>query len=344
MSENPLQPNASSNREEPPAEIHVNEYGATKDPAVVVEEGNRTVLLTNDETIVFEKHPQIEIVPANRPRKVYGGMWGKAELVAVGIASVAVLAVLLLYLFAVIPSNREVKKNRTESDRLQDELTSAQKKYGNITNTETQVAKLLTSVNDFELNNLPVAAVGKNGLYQKINGLIAGYGLVNTTGPDYVPLDTLDQNSGQQTDEERGRAKFRSLFPGVYVTMTLEGSYQNLRRFLNDIERGNEFIVISSIELEPSDSESQKSNATAQNQPAAATQPMPPNSPGFNGMPNPTLGRPVIQPQPQPQGPRGKTHGETVSLRLELAAYFRRPNFVPTETAPASSTANGGVQ
>jgi hypothetical protein len=25
----------------------------------------------------------------------------------------------------------------------------------------------------------------------------------------------------------------------------------------------------------------------------------------------------------------GKTHGETVSLRLEMAAYFRRPNFVP---------------
>jgi hypothetical protein len=38
-----------------------------------------------------------------------------------------------------------------------------------------------------------------------------------------------------------------------------------------------------------------------------------------------------VQPvqQPQVEGPKGKTHGETVSLRLEMAAYFRRPNFVP---------------
>jgi len=56
--------------------------------------------------------------------------------------------------------------------------------------------------------------------------LIRGYGLVNTSGPDYAPLEIVDQNATQETDEERGRAKFRSLFPGVYVTVTLEGSYK----------------------------------------------------------------------------------------------------------------------
>lgn len=349
MSDKPGIVSGSEEREPEQSSIHVNEYGSTKDPAVVVEEADRTVLLTNEETVVFEKQPQLDLVPANRPRKVYGGMWGKAEIGAVAGASLVVVGAILLYLFAVVPSNHEVEKNRQESDRLQTDLTSAQSKYGNITTTESQVSKLLTSVNDFELNNLPVAAVGKNALYQKINSLISGYGLVNTTGPDYVPLDSVDLNGGVQSEEERGKAKFRSLFPGVYVTMTLDGPYQNLRRFINDVERGNEFIVISSIELEPADSESHQTTASAQDQ--TINHQMSPNlAPGFGGSANSMTGRALGQPMPgmpqqqQPLTARGKTKGETVSLRLELAAYFRRPGFQPMEALPAASVSKGGSQ
>jgi hypothetical protein len=292
-------------------------------------------------------------------------MWGKAEIGAAGVSSMALLATILLYLFAVVPSNREVEHNRVESDRLQEELSSANIKYGDFTNAETQAVKLINSVNDFQ-TYLPLAAVGKNTLYQRINGLIGSYGLINTTGPDYTYLDAADQSSGKQTDEERGRSKFRSLFPGVYVTMTLEGSYQNLRRFVNDVERGdNDFVIISSIELEPSDSQAHPQTTDGQSTSPNAARPtlngqvyggvinpgsgklMTPNSPNY-GMVNPTTGRPMNQAQfpgmqtnptqqplsqQQPVGPHGKAHGETVSLRIELAAYFRRPDFNPTVTA-----------
>jgi hypothetical protein len=36
--------------------------------------------------------------------------------------------------------------------------------------------------------------------------------------------------------------------------------------------------------------------------------------------------------QNQQQGrprPKGRVHGETVSLHIEMAAYFRRPSFTP---------------
>jgi len=77
------------------SEIVSNDYGATKDSAVVVEEANRTVLLTDNETIVIEKEPQISIVPKNRPRKVYAGMWGTPEIATVGLGLLAVLAAIL---------------------------------------------------------------------------------------------------------------------------------------------------------------------------------------------------------------------------------------------------------
>ena len=319
MNEKDLEQNIPSNHPESvESEILVNDYGSTRDPAVVVDEMNRTILLTENETIVIEKEPLIDIVPKNRPRKVYGGMWGQAEIVTAGLALLAVLTVILLYIFLVVPSNRELEKNRTERDRLERELVSARAKYGDITSTETQVAKLISSVDDFESRYLPPASTGRTALYQRMNGLIAGYGLINTSGPDFAPLEIADRDQQNQSDEERGRARFRSLFPGVYVTTTVEGSYQNLRRFIREIETGNEFVVISAVELEPSDSEQEREQGTS---PVWMSNTPPANS-TFN---DPEVMQPLTR-NPQPPRARGKTHGEIVRLRLEMAAYFRRPN------------------
>ncbi|MBK8305054.1 MAG: hypothetical protein IPK98_17320 [Chloracidobacterium sp.] len=242
-------------------------------------------------------------------------MWGPLEIAAVAIGFMTLIGVGFLYFVLVLPSNQELAKNKSEADRLEAELVSARSKYGQITTTEAQVAKLLTSVDDFQTRFLPATTNGQTALYQRLNGLIRGYGLVNTSGPDYAPLEIVDQNTTQETEEERGRAKFRSLFPGVYVTVTLEGSYQNLRRFIREIESGREFIVVSSVELAPSDSDGQKQQNT-QTAPAIAG-----GLPGFN--------QPVVQPATQVQRPKGKMHGEVVSLQIEMAAYFRRPDFAP---------------
>ncbi|MFM9905821.1 MAG: hypothetical protein ACKVQJ_14755 [Pyrinomonadaceae bacterium] len=255
----------------------------------------------------------------NRPRKVYAGMWGPLEVAAVSIGALSIIAASLIYFFLVLPSDGALAKNKSEASRLEAELISAKSKYGEITSTETQVVKLLGSVDDFQTRFLPVLATGQSALYQRLNGLIGAYGLVNTTGPDYAPLEANISSTGQQTDEERGRAKFRSLFPGVYVTVTVEGPYQNLRRFIRDIETGREFIVISSVELAPSDSEKQRDRPNPSANPASLN-PVPGGPVGFN---QPAVQNPAVQRQ------RGKTHGEVVSLHIEMAAYFRRPDFAP---------------
>lgn len=294
---------------------------------IVVPEGS--------EPVVIDEYVAVTI-PPNRPRKVYAGMWGPVEISAVAVSTLAILAALVAYIFFVIPSNRELTKNKSEADRLDAEMISAKSKYGEITSTETQVAKLLASVDDFQTRFLPVSQNGQAALYQRLNGLMGAYGLVNTSGPDYAPLETADLNPGQQTDEERGRSKFRSLFPGVYVTVTLEGSYQNLRRFIREIETGREFVVVSAVELAPSDTEKQKDQTSPGGNPNSLV-------PGGPAVINPTTGLPMTKGNPaglnQPNiqssslatqnKQRGKMHGETVSLHLEMAAYFRRPGFVP---------------
>lgn len=265
-------------------------------------------------------------MPPNRPRKVYGGMWGKLEIAAVAAGALVMLAAMMAYFFFVIPSSRELAINKSKAGSLDAELASARTKYGEITSTETQVAKVLSSVDDFETRFLPAVSNGQNALYQRLNGLILSYGLVNTTGPDYTPLEMISQTSGQQSDEEKGRERFRSLYPGVYVTTTLEGSYQNLRRFIREIETGNDFVIVSAIELAPSENEGSRGQREDQ---LATTRPASPATMQPGGFPPGMNPGTAQQTQNKPTRQRGKMHGETVALHIEMAAYFRRPNFAP---------------
>jgi hypothetical protein len=328
------------NKEENGAEttptIHVNEYGATKDSTVVIEEADRTVMLTEDETIIIPKETMIDIPPKNRERKVYAGMWGTTELVTVGVSMLAILTTILVFVFLVLPAQRELNNNRVRRDELDKELTTAKSRYGNITSTQDQVNKILTSVTDFEAYNLAPETTGKAALAQQINGLINAYGLTNTAGPDYATLEISDgSRNNQQSDADRGRSKFISIYPGQYITMTLDGSYQNLRRFIREIETNrSQFVIISAIELEPSENKEEPNDITKPQQASINNQqPGMNQSSQFQNVPSYTQPQQFPPQQPQQQTAtkidRGKTRGETVTLRIELAAYYRRPNMQP---------------
>lgn len=254
-----------------------------------------------------------------RPRKVYTGMWGIPEIAVFGVAVLAVLLTAILYLLLVFPAQRDLERNRASRNELEKQIFTARNRYGSITSTKERVSEIIRSAEDFETRFLRPENESKVALYQRINTLMSGYGLVNTSGPDYVPLEITDANRTQTAEENTGRSKFISIFPGVYVTMTVDGSYQNLRRFIRDIENGSEFVVVSAVELEPSENQERQPSGEASPTTAGANVEAVP--PGF----------PSSVPQPAPvRTDRGKTRGETVTLRLELAAYYRRANFSPT--------------
>ena len=347
MSENFEQQKDSQQQQQP--EIIRNDVTA-KDSTVVVDEPGRTVVLTDDETIVIEKEQRIPIAPRNRPRKVNLGMFGRTEYLVVALGLLSVAATVLFYVFVVMPARAQLASRKADRDRVEKELTSMRDKFDGFTTTKDQVARLVSSAEDFENRNLYVGGSGHSALYQRLNTLISGYGLVNTAGPDYAPLE-INQRQEGQTESDRGRAKYQSLFPGVYVTMTLEGPYQNLRRFLRDIETSQQFMTIAAVSLEPSETQQQSADGanvqpqqsqqqqmmsnqpvvTSPNQPYARPNMPGPTMPNAQGFGNPAGQMPNMGQQPQPQqqqsrtaAPRGRTIGEVVSLRVEIAAYFKR--------------------
>jgi hypothetical protein len=321
--------------------------------------------------------PEEKKIPSRPPvrrsfRSVRSGMFGTSEIVVLALSGLFLLSSLLFYAFWVIPAQSDLKTKQTKRDELEAKLVKARAGIDSSLTTEQNVAAIVSSIDNFEVNALEPMPTGQARLYQTLNQLIRGYGLRNTNGPDYAPLETLDLVKFAANQEKTGRSRFQSLYPGVYVTMTLEGPYANLRRFIRDVENSRQFIVISTIELETSDNAERQDSTTTTvvRQPRPNTtnpnQPINPNANTStinvypNGV-NPTVNNPTIknpnypqgtigtmpdpystQNQPQTQGGtrtvvvnKGKTKGEVVSLRLEMAAYFRRdlgntPQILPT--------------
>ena len=123
------------------------------------------------------------------------------------------------------------------------------------------------------------------GLYDSLNLLIRKNGLRNTSGPTYTPLESAGSKAGA-TGTRSANTKWQSIYPGIAISVTVEGQYQNLRRFIRDLETNKQFVIINSVELERS---------TETN--------------------NPPAGR---------RRSDKCRAGTLVSLRLEMATYFQR--------------------
>lgn len=247
--------------------------------------------------------------------RVYAGMWGRAEIAAVGIGALALFAVIVVFAMIVLPARKKLSDAKSEQAAVEQQVVSAKEKYGKITTTEEQVARLVQSATNFETAYLPIDSLGQTALYQRINTLIGTYGLVNTSGPEYTPLEVAQGNGSKETGE-RGREKYRSIFPGVYVTMTLDGTYADIRKFISDIETSDQFVIISAVGLEPSE-QGRKTETSPEVEPVGPNSRMSPQYP-------------MAQQAPQTT-PRRAAKGETVSLKIELAAYFRRQNAQPQQ-------------
>lgn len=236
---------------------------------------------------------------ATRKAQPKQDMFGIPELVGLAFAGLLVFLVIISYLYFLMPANSRLK-------RLQDEKVELErgiKTLGSVVDinrtNEEIVKEKNESVVNFERNHLRQYQVGRMSLYQELNQTMLRNGLRNTDGPTYTALEPIDPNATRSQANKAGIARWQSLFPGINVTVTVEGSYMNLRRFIRDIESNGQFVIINAVQLEG------QANSDA---------------PIIDNV-DPMTGNPKT-PQPTEQG----KHGSNVSLRLDMAIYFQRGN------------------
>lgn len=242
------------------------------------------------------------------------GAIGLPEFAALGIAALLLLTTVLAYLFLLVPQYSRAQSLEAEGEGLKRMLASQQTNIGAGKDTAARVSEILTSLDNFEVEHLGQSSSGTKTVIEELNRLIGKNGLrisggINftqlqetTPGAEESPTRTRRQSSGEQSAQRI----VQSIYPGIGVALTVEGTYPNLRRFIRDIEADRQFVVVNAVELEGVTD----SNTADQLAPAAAA-----------------AGGPLTPGVPQPQQPaltQTPSRGALVSLRLDMAAYFRR--------------------
>jgi len=214
-----------------------------------------------------------------------GRMFGVAEVAAVAGSCFVLALVLLSYLYFVVPARSRVASLDADRRQLRTNLQTLDTVVNKEQDTKDQVDRVAASLEKFETGHLLRPDQGRMDLYEELNQLIVKNGVRNTSGPTYTPLDPTGMKSASG---KTVTTKWQSFYPGIAVMMTVEGQYQDVRRFIRDVERSKQFVVINEVEL-------QRANENAA--PAAAE-----------------------------EGGGSGTRGSLVSLQLNMTTYFQRDN------------------
>ena len=214
-----------------------------------------------------------------------GGPLGPAEIIALAGSFCILFLVVVGYLYFQMPARSRLATLQVERARLQKQMQSSENVVRQGQTTENAAQQITQSLDVFENSKLLSASRGRMSLYDALNDLIRKNGLRNTSGPTYTPLDAAGTKT--TTGGTKANTKWQSIYPGVAVSVTVEGPYQNLRRFVRDLETTKQFVIINAVELEKS--------SEVNSQPAEGEDPS--------------------------SGARGSS---AVSLRLDMATYFQR--------------------
>jgi len=175
---------------------------------------------------------------------------GPAEVFALAGSALILLLVVVSYLYFYVPTRSRLNALVAERSRLQNLVKASQGAFNGVQSTQARVLDITQSLDNFE-SRLVSANSGRMGLYDSLNSLIRKNALRNTSGPTYTPLEPVGSKVGA-TGARSANTKWQSVFPGIAISVTVEGQYENLRRFIQDIEKSGQFVIINSVELERS--------------------------------------------------------------------------------------------
>lgn len=239
------------------------------------------------------RRERIRVRVENLRRAPKLGILGLPEILALGVSFIMLAIVLFTYFYLFAPARARHQRALEQRDAIQKRLREVQGVYKPLMDTEATVAEIDKSLQGFEETRLSPGDEGRMAIYQELNELIRRNNLRASGGINYSPLDPLGTQAQQQGTfgnvTRSTSSKWQSVYPGLGINLTVEGPYSNVRRFVRDIEASRQFIVVNAVELEGVTDATAR--APVQTEEGAAA--------------------------PAPQS-------SIVSLRLDMAAYFRR--------------------
>jgi Tfp pilus assembly protein PilO len=180
---------------------------------------------------------------------------GVPEIIAL-VAACALLAIAAAaYFLLYVPERSRLADLENERQRLQAQIRSAGENREHDRNTADSVSRILQSLTQFEADALEPREASIRDLIQELNEKSKRAGLSRAQFSFIYQDDT--QAGATQTSQQRaagnlaGSARRRqNVFPATDISLSIEGNYANLRRFMRDVETSRRFLVINGVQLE----------------------------------------------------------------------------------------------
>jgi len=182
------------------------------------------------------------------------GMFGVPEVIAL-VAACALLALAAAsYFLLLVPARMNLSNLETERMRLQTQIRTATENRDTRLSTGDRVSQIVRSLEEFETGALAPREASINSLYEELTEKPRRNGLARAQF-SFIHQDEQAQRTQQQQQAAAGNLtgsarRRQNIFPSTDITLNIEGSYANVRRFIRDVERSSRFVVINGVQLE----------------------------------------------------------------------------------------------
>jgi Tfp pilus assembly protein PilO len=180
---------------------------------------------------------------------------GVPEIMAL-VAACALLAIAAgAYFLIYVPERSRRADLENERQRLQTQIRSAGENREHDRSTADSVSRILQSLTSFETDALEPREASIRDLIQELNDKSKRAGLARAQF-SFIYQDDTQAGATQQSQQRAagnlaGSARRRqNVFPATDISLSVEGNYANLRRFLRDVETSRRFLVINGVQLE----------------------------------------------------------------------------------------------
>ncbi|MGH9944652.1 MAG: GspMb/PilO family protein [Pyrinomonadaceae bacterium] len=173
---------------------------------------------------------------------------GSTELVAL-VASFALLALTLgAYFLYLAPARARLLEAQHERTQLQAYLREAEKGTRSDADAQATANDILKSLSNFESERLASREEASTAVIEELNAQTRRHSLARAQF-SFTYQDERAQ-SQRPTTQGPGTSRRQTIFPGIDITLTVEGPYANIRRFIRDLEASPRFVVINGVQLE----------------------------------------------------------------------------------------------
>jgi Type II secretion system (T2SS), protein M subtype b len=177
----------------------------------------------------------------------------RVESAVLGGAILFAVSVAILYSYEVAPLGFKVAARQRQIQDLRAQIEGENIKEKKRRDQASNAEKILESLRNFDGRLTPDES-GMTQIINEIDSLSVSHKVV-ASDSNYRPeeADELKPDENGNPKLQASRDKKPKIYPNLGVETTVIGDYPNLRRFLSDLERSKQFLIINALTFQGGD-------------------------------------------------------------------------------------------